>query len=167
MVDKKMIAGLGSVFIILLIAAILLLTGGNKNSMAKVNLYYINPTEFKLERRTVEVEGKANLENALGRLFAGIEDATVENLFPKDVKYISSKVDKENDILILNLSTNAIKVNYGYEVNYLYLMSIVMTVYDITGYEKVKLTFDGKTVPFFNNSIYLGDALNIDESVIK
>ena len=167
MVDKKIYTGLGIMFILLLIVALVLLFGGRGNKKTDINLYYVNPTEFTLKKRIITVEGEGNLKIALNSLFKGIDDPTVENLFPKDVKFNSSKEDKENDVLIIDISANVLKVNYGLEVNYLYLMSIVHTASDITGYENIQLIFDGKEVQFFNNGLFLGEPLKIDDSVVK
>ena len=167
MVDKKVFAGLGLMFVLLFLLAIILVFGKTGEKKTDLTLYYINPTDFMLDKRIVTVKGKGNLEIALTALFKGTEDKTLENLFPKDVKYISSKVDKENDTLIIDLSSNILSINYGLEVNYLYIMSIVHTAGDISGYEKIKLTFDGNEVKFFNNGMYIGDALKRDYSVVK
>ncbi len=167
MIDKRVLTGLGFMFVLLLVVAIILLFGKNITKTTDVNLYYVNPTQFKLEKKVVTVEGKGDLKTALTMLFLGIEDATVENLFPADVKFNGSNIDKENEIMVVDISANVLSVNYGVEVNYLYIMSIVNTISDITGYENIKLTFDGNIVEFFNNGLFIGQPLKRDDSVVK
>lgn len=167
MINKRILTGLGLMFVLLLVVAILLLFGKARNVTTDLNLYYVNPTQFKLEKRVVTVEGEGDLNTALTMLFLGIEDSTVENLFPVNIKFNGSNIDKENEALIVDLSTNVLSVNYGVEVNYLYIMSIVNTVSDITGYENVRLTFDGNIVDFFNNGLFIGQPLKRDDSVVK
>ncbi|MDD2371887.1 MAG: GerMN domain-containing protein [Firmicutes bacterium] len=167
MVDKRVFAGLGLVFGLLFVLAIILVFGGSDVKKTDLTLYYINPTDYVLEKKIVTVDGNADLEILLTNLFKGTDDQSLDNLFPVDVKYNSSKVDKENNILIVDLSKNVLAVNYGLEVNYLYIMSIVNTIGDFTDYDSIKFTFDGKVVEFFNNGLYLGDALKRDYSVVK
>lgn len=167
MIDKRILTGLGFMFVLLLIVAIVLLFGKGRNVTTDINLYYVNPTQFKLERRLVTVEGEGDLNTALTLLFLGIEDTSVENLFPAEIKFNGSNVDEENETIIVDISANVLSVNYGVEVNYLYIMSIVNTVSDITGYETVKLTFDGNIVEFFNNGLFIGQPLKRDDSVVK
>ncbi len=167
MIDKRVFAGLGTIFILLLLLAVILVFGKSDVKKTDLSLYYINPTDFLLEKRIVTVDGNADLKIVLTNLFNGSDDTNLENLFPKDVTFISSKVDKENDMIIVDLSSNILSINYGLKVNYLYIMSIVHTVGEFTGYDKVKLTFDGKTVQFFDNGLYIGDALKRDYTVVK
>lgn len=167
MVDKKVFAGLGIIFVLLLLLAIILVFGKTAEKKTDLDIYYINPTDFLLEKRIITIEGEGDLKLALTTLFNGPNDKNLENLFPKDIKYISSKVDNENETLVIDLSSNTLSINYGLEVNYLYIMSIVHTAGAISGYENIKLTFDGKEVEFFNNGMYLGDALKRDYSVVK
>lgn len=167
MIDKRILTGLGFMFVLLLFVAILLLFGKARNVTTDINLYYVNPAQYKLEKRIVTVEGEGDLNTALTLLFSGIEDATVENLFPADIKFNGSNIDKDKDALIVDVSTNVLSVNYGLEVNYLYIMSIVNTASDITGYENVRLTFDGNIVEFFNNGLFIGQPLKRDDSVVK
>jgi spore germination protein GerM len=167
MIDKRILTGLGFMFVLLLIVAIVLLFGKSKTVTTDLNLYYVNPTQFKLEKRVVTIEGEGDINTALTLLFSGIEDTTVENLFPADIKFNGSNVDEENETLIVDISTNVLSVNYGVEVNYLYIMSIVNTVSDFTGYETVRLTFDGNIVEFFNNGLFIGQPLKRDDSVVK
>jgi spore germination protein GerM len=167
MIDKRILTGLGFMFVLLLIVAIVLLFGKSKTVTTDLNLYYVNPTQFKLEKRVVTIEGEGDINTALTLLFSGIEDTTVENLFPADIKFNGSNVDEENETLIVDISTNVLSVNYGVEVNYLYIMSIVNTVSDFTGYETVRLTFDVNIVEFFNNGLFIGQPLKRDDSVVK
>lgn len=167
MIDKRILTGLGFMFVLLLVVAIMLIFGKNRTVTTDLNLYYVNPTQYKLERKVVTVEGEADLNTALTLLFLGIDDNSVENLFPPDIKYNGSNIDKENDVMIVDISTNILSVNYGVEVNYLYIMSIVNTISDFTGFESVKLTFDGNVVEFFNNGLFIGQPLKRDDSVVK
>lgn len=167
MIDKRILTGLGFMFVLLLVVAIMLIFGKNRAVTTDLNLYYVNPTQYKLERKVVTVEGEADLNTALTLLFLGIDDNSVENLFPPDIKYNGSNIDKENDVMIVDISTNILSVNYGVEVNYLYIMSIVNTISDFTGFESVKLTFDGNVVEFFNNGLFIGQPLKRDDSVVK
>jgi spore germination protein GerM len=167
MIDKRILTGLGFMFVLLLVVAIVLLFGKDGNVTTDLNLYYVNPTQYKLEKKVVTVEGEADLNTTLTLLFSGIDDPSVENLFPADIKFNGSNVDKENDALIVDISANVLSVNYGVEVNYLYIMSIVNTASDITGYDNIKLTFDGNIVEFFNNGLFIGQPLKRDDSVVK
>ncbi len=167
MIDKRILTGLGFMFVLLLIVAMVLLFGKGRSQTTDINLYYINPTHFKLEKRVVTVEGEGDLKTALTLLFLGIEDPTIENLFPADIKFNGSTEDQKNEAIIVDLSTNVLSVNYGVEVNYLYIMSIVNTASDLTGYENIKLTFDGNVVEFFNNGLFIGQPLKRDDSVVK
>lgn len=167
MIDKRILTGLGFMFVLLLVVAIILLFGNNRAVTTDLNLYYVNPTEYKLEKKLVTVEGDGDLNAAMTLLFSGIDDPSVENLFPPDIRFNGSNVDKENDILILDISANVLSVNYGIEVNYLYIMSIVNTASDMSGYDNIKLTFDGNIVEFFNNGMYIGQPLKRDDSVVK
>lgn len=167
MIDKRILTGLGFMFVLLLIVAILLLFGKDGNVTTDLNLYYVNPTQYKLEKKVVTVEGEGDLNTSLTLLFLGIDDPSVENLFPPDIKFNGSNVDKENDALIVDISSNVLSVNYGVEVNYLYIMSIVNTASDISGFESIKLTFDGNIVEFFNNGLFIGQPLKRDDSVVK
>lgn len=167
MIDKRILTGLGLMFVLLLIVAMMLIFGRNRAITSDLSLYYINPTQYKLEKKVITVEGEGDLNTALTLLFQGIDDPSVENLFPPDIKYNGSNVDKENDVIIVDISTKVLSVNYGVEVNYLYIMSIVNTVSDLTGFESVKLTFDGNVVEFFNNGLFIGQPLKRDDSVVK
>lgn len=167
MIDKRLLTGLGFMFVLLLFVAMILLFGKNNGVTSDISLYYINPTQFKLEKKVVTVEGKGDLNTALSLLFKGVEDSSVENLFPADIKFNGSDEDEKNETIIVDLSSNVLSVNYGVEVNYLYIISIVNTVSDISGYENVKLTFDGNVVEFFNNGLFIGQPLKRDDSVVK
>lgn len=167
MIDKRILTGLSFMFVLLLVVAILLLFGKDRAITTDLNLYYVNPTQYKLEKKIVTVDGKGDLNTALTLLFLGIEDPSVENLFPPNIKFNGSNLDKENDVMIVDISTNVLSVNYGVEVNYLYIMSIINTASDITGYESIKLTFDGNIVEFFNNGLFIGQPLKRDDSVVK
>lgn len=167
MVNKKIVTSLGIIFFLLLFVAVILNFRGNVTNKTYLNLYYVNPAEFKLEKRSISINGKGTVKIALTSLFKGVKDSSVENLFPEGVKVNSVSEDKKNDILNIDLSANVLSVNYGLKVNYLYLMSIVNTAADISGYVEFKLTFDGKKIEFFNNGLYIGNTLKRDNSVVK
>ena len=58
-------------------------------------------------------------------------------------------------------------MNYGIDVNYLLVMSVVYTASDASGMERVRLLFDGQVQEFFHNGVYMADAFKLDPDVLK
>lgn len=166
MMDKRLPAALGLV-ILIIIGVGFLIFGGKKEDKSVIPLYFINRTNFKLERQYEVVEGKKNLENSLNALFESQVQGDLENLIPAGMKYIDSSFDEETKVLVVNLTGNLLSINYGPEVNYLVIMSIVYTASEASGNSRIKLIFDGQSHDYLNNTLYLGGYFKKDASVLK
>ena len=167
MMDKRLLAALGIVILIIIGVGAFLIFGGEKEDKSVIPLYFINRSSFKLERQYEVVEGQKNLENSLNALFESQGQGDLENLIPVGTKYIDSSFDEETKVLVVNLTGNLLSINYGPEVNYLVIMSIVYTASEASGYSRIKLIFDGQQHDYLNNTLYLGGYFKKDASVLK
>ena len=167
MSDKRLYMILGAVVAVLALVALALKLFGGGAAGNTVSLYYVNPSSFKLERRELATEGDADVRTALELLFKGTEDPSLENLFPEGLAVLDVSVDEEEEELVVDLSSNFFGVDYGIDVNYLLVMSIVYTAADASGMERVRLVFDGQVQEFFHNGVYMADAFKLDPNVLK
>ena len=165
--DKRLIVALGVVIIAIIGTLIFLLFTGNKDNKSVVTLYYVNQKTFKLGKQYEVIEGENDLGASLNALFVSEGQGSLDNLFPDGVSYIDSSFDEEEGVLTVNLTSNLLSIDYGPEVNYLVIMSIIYTASDASGYSRIKLIFDGEVHDYLNNTLYLGDYFKIDDSVIE
>lgn len=165
--NKAGFAVLGIIIIILVIIASFLLFGNKGEDKSVVTLYYIDTTLFKLVKQEEVIEGKKEVKSTLNALFKSTPQNGLENLFPEGTEVLDISYDDDKEILIVNLNSNLLSINYGPEVNYLIIMSIVYTASEVSGYSRVKLLFDGNQVEFLNNTIYIGGYFKKDSSVIE
>lgn len=167
MSDKKLYMVLGAVVAVLALVALALRLFAGAAAEKTVTLYYVNPNVFKLEQRRVVIEDEVDVRAALELLFKGTEEPGLENLFPDGMTVLDVSIDEEEDELVVDLSSNFFSVNYGIDVNYLLVMSVVYTASDASGMERVRLLFDGQGQEFFHNGVYMADAFKLDPDVLK
>lgn len=166
MMAERLLAALGVVILIIIGVGFLIFNRG-KEDKSVVTLYFVNRINFKLERQYKVVDGENNLENSLSALFESQGQGDLENLIPDGVKYIDSSFNEKTEALVINLTGNLLSINYGPKVNYLVIMSIVYTAFEASGYNKVKLIFDGQQHDYLNNTLYIGGYFKKDTNVLK
>lgn len=158
---------LGIVVVLVLVSGVLLFVGRDEVDNSVVTLYYVNQDEFKLGRQQEVIEGEKTLESSLTALFNSEGQGGLENLFPEGLSLIGTRFDEEEGVFIVNLTDELLSINYGPEVNYLVVMSIVYVASEESGYSAIKLLFNGEVVEYLQNTLYMGGYFKKDADVLE
>jgi len=128
----------------------------------EVTLYFPDENVMNLEKETREIEVEESVEKSvLLEVFKGPRN---EKLIPSvrgDIKIISTET--ENGICIVNLSSEFTKNNTGGSAQEsMAIMSIVKSLCEIEGIDKVKINIEGDENPEFGGHFSLEEPFSPD-----
>lgn len=162
--SRKLVPALAIAVLVLAIVALFLSCGKNDGG-TKATLYYVDGSTFRLVGVDTQIPSPVTVEKVLEALFAGQDTGYLENLVPEGTRLLS--IENTKNTLTLNLSKEFEQITRGATSDRLMIMSIVSTALAASDFKQVKLLIEGEEKPFFNDTVYIKDPIQMDSSLIE